>query len=132
MTSLQHLCYSVYQKDSKVVTELHRQIQLSKESEKILLKICEVLISTEDEYLKETAAIMKSLLHGTYSKINFKTQMTYFVNFYLLSHTKESSEPLTEDYHENEMTELDVSFISPQKLQIPEESQGIYVSVYDF
>ena len=122
MLSLQHFCYSVYQKDSKVVTELHRQIQLSKESEQILLKISEVQISTEDEYLKETAAIMKSLLHGTYSKINFKTQMTYFVNFYLLSHTKESLEPLTEDYHENEMTELDVSFISPQKLQIPEES----------
>ena len=40
--------------------------------------------------------------------------MTYFVNFHLLSHTKESLEPLTEDYHENELT--DVPYISPQKL----------------
>ena len=70
------LCYSVYQKGSKVVTELHRQIQSSNVSEQILLKICDVLISTEDKGLKETAAKMKSLLlrQGTYSKINFKIQ----------------------------------------------------------
>ena len=67
------LCYSVYQKGSKVVTELHRQIQSSNESEQILLKICDVLISTENESLKETAGKMKSLLlKGTISNINYK------------------------------------------------------------
>ena len=66
------LCYSVYQKGSKVVTELHRQIQSSNESEQILLKICDVLISTEDEGLKEIADKMKILLLK--GKINYKIQ----------------------------------------------------------
>ena len=65
---------------------------------------------------------MKSLLQGTFSKINFKAQMTCFVIFYLLSHTKECWENLTEAYHENDLTEVDVSFTSPQQLQIPEDS----------
>ena len=47
--------------------------------------------------------------------------MTYFVNFYLLSYTKESCKPLTEAYHENDLTEFDVPFTSPQKLQIAEK-----------
>ena len=47
--------------------------------------------------------------------------MTCFVNSYLLSYTKESCEPLTEAYHENDLTELDVTFTSPQNLQIPQE-----------
>ena len=47
--------------------------------------------------------------------------MTHFVNFYLLSYTKESWKPFTEGYHENNLTELDVTFTSSQKLQIPED-----------
>ena len=49
---------TAYQKASKVVHELYRQMKSRQDAEKYLDEICNVL-STEDETLKDIATVMK-------------------------------------------------------------------------
>ena len=51
--------YSAYDKGSKVVRELQRQIQTSREPKQTLLKICDVLLNTNDRGLKDIATKIK-------------------------------------------------------------------------
>ena len=51
--------YSAYVKASKVVSMLYRQIQTSREPQQTLLKICDVLLSTDDQGLKDIATKIK-------------------------------------------------------------------------
>ena len=51
--------YSAYVKGRKVVRELQRQIQTSKEPKQTLLKICDVLLSIDDQGLKDIATKIK-------------------------------------------------------------------------
>ena len=51
--------YSAYDKGSKAVRELHRQIQNSREPKQTLLKICDELLSTNDHGLKDIATDIK-------------------------------------------------------------------------
>ena len=53
------LSYSAYVKGSKVLRELQRQIQISKEPKQTLLKICDVLLSTDDQGLMDIANKIK-------------------------------------------------------------------------
>lgn len=51
--------YSAYVKSTKVVRELQRQIEISREPKETLLKICDVLLSTDDQGLKDIATKIK-------------------------------------------------------------------------
>ena len=51
--------YSAYVKGSKIVRELLRQIHISREQKQTLLKICDVLLSTDDQGLKDIATKIK-------------------------------------------------------------------------
>ena len=51
--------YSACLKVSKVVYELHEQIKISREPKQTLLKICDVLLSTKDQGLKDIATKIK-------------------------------------------------------------------------
>ena len=61
---------SVYQKSRRLIWELQRQIQLSKESEQkeMLLKICDVPFNFYDSKLKEIAFKIRSQIGGRYYK----------------------------------------------------------------
>ena len=56
--------YSIYQKGTKVVRELNRQIESSKEPEKTLVKICDVLQNIEDRRLRDVVDKIKIKLEG--------------------------------------------------------------------
>ena len=67
--------YSVYKKAQRTVYELQKQINSSPNADKILLKICEVLLSIDDNKLKKTVMKLKKQLpvsnsHTMYSSIN--------------------------------------------------------------
>ena len=53
------LSYSAYDKGRKVVRELHRQVQTSGQPKQTLLKICDALLSTDDQGLKDIATKIK-------------------------------------------------------------------------
>lgn len=57
--------YSTYRKGSKIVRELHNQIQSSKDPRQTLLNICQVLLRQDNQKLKDIGADMKSQLIGT-------------------------------------------------------------------
>ena len=50
---------TAYQKSSKVVHELYRQMKSRQDAEKYLDEICNVLSTEEDETLKDIATVMK-------------------------------------------------------------------------
>ena len=52
--------YSSYQRGSKVIRELYRQIRLSQRPRDVLIVICDVLISQNDPQLREIGQNMKS------------------------------------------------------------------------
>lgn len=54
--------YSVYKKGKKTVRELQKQIISSANPDKILLKICEILLSIDDKKLKKTVMKLKKQL----------------------------------------------------------------------
>lgn len=56
--------YSIYQKGAKVVRELNRQLESSKEPEKTLVKICDVLRNIEDRRLRDVVDEIKMKLEG--------------------------------------------------------------------
>ena len=56
--------YSIYQKGTKVVRELNRQIESSKEPEKTLVKICDVLRNIEDRRLRDVVDEIKIKIEG--------------------------------------------------------------------
>ena len=56
--------YSIYQKGTKVVRELNRQIESSKEPEKTLIKICDVLRNIEDRRLRDIVDEIKIKIEG--------------------------------------------------------------------
>ena len=56
--------YSIYQKGTKVVRELNRQIESSKEPEKTLVKICDVLRNIEDRRLRDIVDEIKIKIEG--------------------------------------------------------------------
>ena len=56
--------YSIYQKGTKVVRELNRQIESSKEPEKTLIKICDVLRNIEDRRLRDVVDEIKIKIEG--------------------------------------------------------------------
>ena len=79
---------SAYQKSRRLVRELQRQIQLSKETEQkeMLLKICDVLFNFGDPKWKEVAVKIRYQLGGRHCKYTHTHTHTYYYSFTFCSH----------------------------------------------